>query len=73
VKAGALYALDRDYKDLGSQCGELAIKVLQGTKPSMLPIVPPRKTLYSLNQKTADHMKLEFSPLIMKNAQQIFP
>jgi putative tryptophan/tyrosine transport system substrate-binding protein len=73
VKAGALYALDRDYKDLGAQCGELAIKVLQGTKPSTLAIVPPRKTLYSLNQKTADHMKLEFSPLIIKNAQQVFP
>lgn len=73
VKAGALYALDRDYKDLGAQCGELAIKILQGTKPSMLAIVPPRRTLYSLNQKTADHMKLEFSPLVMKNAQQVFP
>jgi putative ABC transport system substrate-binding protein len=73
VKAGALYALDRDYKDLGSQCGELAMKILQGTKPNTLAIVPPRRTLYSLNQKTADHMKLEFSPLIIKNAQQVFP
>lgn len=73
VKAGALYALDRDYKDLGAQCGELAIKILQGTKPSTLAIVPPRRTLYSLNQKTADHMKLEFSPLVIKNAQQVFP
>jgi len=73
VKAGALYALDRDYKDLGAQCGELAIKILQGTKPSTLAIVPPRRTLYSLNQKTADHMKMEFSPLVIKNAQQVFP
>jgi putative tryptophan/tyrosine transport system substrate-binding protein len=73
VKAGALYALDRDYKDLGAQCGELTIKILQGTKPSMLAIVPPRRTLYSLNQKTADHMKLEFSPLVIQNAQQVFP
>jgi putative ABC transport system substrate-binding protein len=73
VKAGALYALDRDYKDLGAQCGELAIKILLGTKPNTLSIVPPRRILYSLNQKTADHMKLEFSPLIIKNAQQVFP
>lgn len=73
VKAGALYALDRDYKDLGSQCGELAIKILQGTKPNALAIAPPRRILYSLNQKTADHMKLEFSPLVIKNAQQVFP
>lgn len=73
VKAGALYALDRDYKDLGVQCGELAIKILQGTKPNTLAIVPPRRIRYSLNQKTADHMKLEFSPAVVRNAQQVFP
>jgi putative ABC transport system substrate-binding protein len=73
VKAGALYALDRDYKDLGAQCGELAIKILQGTKPSTLAIVPPRRILYSLNLKTADHMKLEFSPSVVKTAHQTFP
>lgn len=73
VKAGALYALDRDYKDLGAQCGELAIKILQGAKPNALAIVPPRRILYSLNQKTADHMKLEFSSSVIKNAQQVFP
>ncbi|MFO0732606.1 MAG: ABC transporter substrate binding protein [Nitrospiraceae bacterium] len=28
VKAGALYALDRDYLDIGSQCGEIAGKIL---------------------------------------------
>jgi putative ABC transport system substrate-binding protein len=73
VKAGALYALDRDYKDLGAQCGELAFKILQGAKPNTLAIMPPRRILYSLNQKTADHMKLEFSSTVIKNAQQVFP
>lgn len=73
VKAGALYALDRDYKDLGAQCAELAVKILQGTKPNTLAVVPPRRILYSLNLKTADHMKLEFSPSVVKNAQQVFP
>ena len=73
VKAGALYALDRDYKDLGAQCGELAIKILHGTKASTLAVESPRRILYSLNLKTADHMKLEFSPSVVKNAQQVFP
>ena len=72
VKAGALYALDRDYKDLGAQCGELATKILNGAKPNSLAIVPPRRILYSLNQKTADHMKVEFSSMVVKNAQQVF-
>ena len=73
VKAGALYALDRDYKDLGAQCGELAIKILRGTKPDTLAIAPLRRILYSLNQKTAGQMNLEFSPSVVKNAQQVFP
>lgn len=73
VKAGALYALDRDYKDLGAQCGELAVKILHGTKPSTLPIESPRKILYAINQKTAEHMKLEFSPSTIKNATQVYP
>lgn len=73
VKAGALYALDRDYKDLGAQCGELSIKILQGAKANTLAVESPRRILYSLNLKTADHMKLEFSPSVVKNAQQVFP
>ena len=73
VKAGALYALDRDYKDLGAQCGELAIKILRGTKPNTLAIMPLRRILYSLNLKTAGQMNLEFSPSVVKNAQQVFP
>lgn len=72
VKAGSLYALDRDYKDLGAQCGELAVRILNGTKPNALPPVPPRRVLYSLNQKTADHMKVEFSRQIVEGAQQVF-
>lgn len=73
VKAGSLYALDRDYKDLGAQCGELSIKILKGTKANTLAVESPRRILYSLNLKTADHMKLEFSPSVVKNAQQVFP
>ena len=59
VKAGALYALDRDYGDIGMQCAELAQRILAGRAPSTLPPVPPRKIRYSLNRKTAEQMKLE--------------
>lgn len=72
VKAGALYALDRDYKDLGAQCGELALEILHGAKPGTLPPVPPRKVVYSLNLKTADHMKLDIPQSIIEGAQQVF-
>ncbi|NOT56406.1 MAG: ABC transporter substrate-binding protein [Deltaproteobacteria bacterium] len=73
TKAGALYALDRDYTDLGIQCGEIAIKVLQGTRAGSIPPVPPRKMTYSVNLKTARRMKVDFTPSILEGARQVFP
>jgi putative ABC transport system substrate-binding protein len=71
VKAGALYALDRDYKDVGRQCGELALKILQGTLPSALPPVPPRKVVYSVNLKTARLLKLDMGGEVLQAAQSV--
>jgi putative ABC transport system substrate-binding protein len=72
VKAGALYALNRDYRDIGAQCGELAAKVLAGTPVSSLPPAAPRKVVYSVNLKTANHMKLEIAQALVDGAQQAF-
>lgn len=72
TKAGALYSLDRDYSDLGAQCRELALKILQGSNPGALPPVPPRKVVYSLNLKTADHMRLDIPQSIIEGAQSVF-
>jgi putative ABC transport system substrate-binding protein len=72
TKAGALYSLDRNYSDLGTQCGELGLKILQGTKPRALPPVSPRKVVYSLNLRTADHMKLDIPQSIIEGAQSVF-
>jgi putative tryptophan/tyrosine transport system substrate-binding protein len=72
VKAGALYALDRDYKDIGVQCGELALHILNGAPASTLPPASPRKVTYSLNLKTADHMKIDISQALIDSAQQVF-
>ena len=53
VKAGALYALERDYPDLGAQAGGLAVKILGETPPRALPPQTPRTILYDINLKTA--------------------
>lgn len=71
VKAGALYALERDYPDMGRQCGELALKVLQGTPPRSLPPETPRKLGYAINLKTAQHMKIEFPAALVKGALEV--
>ena len=72
VKAGALYALDRDYEDLGAQCGEMAVEVLQGRSADSLTPETPRKVNYTLNLRTAEHLRLEFPPELIKGADQVF-
>lgn len=72
VKAGALYALDRDYLDIGSQCGEIAGKILGGTSASSLAPAFPRKVTYSVNLKTAGAMNLELPQDVVRGATHIF-
>ena len=72
VKAGALYALDRDYLDIGAQCGEVAGKILGGTSPAALAPTFPRKVTYSVNLKTAGAMNLELPQDVVRGATQVF-
>lgn len=72
VKAGALYALDRDYADIGAQCGELALKILRGAKASALPPQRPRKLTYAVNLRTAEHLKVEIPAALIEGAQEVF-
>lgn len=72
VKAGALYALEWDYEDLGRQCGELVLRILQGEQASRIPPQPPRTVRYSLNQRTAEHMHIDFSMILRRDAREIF-
>jgi len=71
VKAGALYALDRDYSDIGVQCAELASKILGGQAAGSLTPVPPRKVRYTLNRKTAEQMKLELPDRTYRDAAEV--
>ena len=72
VKAGALYALDWDHIDLGRQCGEMALQVLRGAPVSALHPEAPRKVVYTLNQKTARHMKVEIAESLVRSAREVF-
>ncbi|MDH4163468.1 MAG: ABC transporter substrate-binding protein [Nitrospirota bacterium] len=72
VKAGALYALDWDYRDLGGQCGEMAIRILEGATPKSIPTAGPRKVNYSINLVTARQMKLELPGQLVQGARQTY-
>jgi putative ABC transport system substrate-binding protein len=72
VRAGVLYSLDSDYKDVGAQCGEMVAKILRGTAPGAIPPESPRSLKYSLNMTTARQMKLSIPDDIVRGAQQTF-
>ncbi|MFN7955760.1 MAG: ABC transporter substrate binding protein [bacterium] len=72
AKAGALYALERDYVDLGRQCGELAHAVLAGKAPSALPPVAPRRVRYVVNLRTMEHMNLKLDRELLAGADRTF-
>jgi putative ABC transport system substrate-binding protein len=72
VKAGALLSLDCDYKEVGSQCGTMAIRVLSGETPASIPPISPRSLRYSLNMTTARQFKIDFPDHFVQGAKQKF-
>jgi putative ABC transport system substrate-binding protein len=71
VKAGALYALDRDYRDVGAQCGGLAVKILKGMSPQALPPQTPRTVLYDINLKTAQQLDVPLAADVIDGARKV--
>ncbi len=71
VRAGATYALDRDYADLGAQTADLAVRLLDGSTSRAVAAVHPRKILYSLNARSADMMRLTISQALLRGATEV--
>ncbi len=57
VKAGALFALDWDYADLGRYCGALALRQLAGGKSA--PPAPPRTRVVA-NGRSAEQLRIQW-------------
>lgn len=72
VKSGAFYSLSWDYDDLGRQCAIQSDTLIKGVPIQSVPIEYPRKTAYSINAKIAEHMNIEISQALLKNAKLIF-
>lgn len=72
VKAGALFALDCDYRDIGVQCAEMALRIIQGAPVTSIKPSHPRKVTYSLNLKTAEVLKIDIPKSVRDGAAQIF-
>jgi putative tryptophan/tyrosine transport system substrate-binding protein len=72
TRAGALYSLDRDYRDMGDQCAQQALKILRGVPPARIPVESPRKVLTSVNLKTMHYLNLRIPDALLKGAQTVF-
>jgi putative ABC transport system substrate-binding protein len=72
VKAGALFTLAWNDKDVGRQSGELALRVLSGEDPQQIPITTPRMIYLILNMRTAEQIDLEIPPHIVSVAKEVY-
>ena len=72
VKAGALYALDRDYADIGSQCAEMAAELLLGKGTGNMRSQAPKKIIYFVNMNTVRHMKLNINKQLLAKADGVY-
>ncbi|MGD2279226.1 MAG: ABC transporter substrate-binding protein [Candidatus Omnitrophota bacterium] len=68
VKAGALLALDRDYKDIGRQTAELTSGIFKGQSPSSIPVQGPRKTRLAINIRTARILDIHIPASLQEEA-----
>lgn len=71
VRAGALYALDRDYDDVGAQCAQLTALILAGAMPATVTPVPPRKVRYIINARTAADIGVVLPDAILRGAVEV--
>lgn len=72
VKAGALVALTADYQDNGRQAAEIAIRVLNGVKPSAISVASPRNIEMSINLRVANSIGLKVNRNVISEASQVF-
>jgi putative ABC transport system substrate-binding protein len=72
VKAGALYALGVDYRDLGRQAAGLAKNLFEGKSRKNTLFSHPEKTIYTLNTKTMEHLRLEIDNDLINGSAKIF-
>jgi len=72
TKAGALYSIEWDYHDIGTQTAEMALALLNGQSIEDTPPVPPRTVRYSVNLKTATQCNCAIPRPVVDGASEVF-
>lgn len=69
VKQGALATETIDYKQLGYQTGEIAIRVLNGEKPKDIPVQTLKNTKLIINKAAAERLNVEIPESLKERAE----
>jgi putative ABC transport system substrate-binding protein len=72
TRAGAIISFECDYRDLGFQAGEVAMRILDGESPRALRVLRPRKIKYSVNLLAAERLGIHIAPQAVKDADEVF-
>lgn len=72
TKAGAVVSFDNNYRDIGKQAGEIALRVLDGEKPGSIAPVRPRTIRFSLNLLVAERLGITIHSDIIKESSEVF-
>jgi putative ABC transport system substrate-binding protein len=71
AKAGGLLAYGPNLGEMFRRCGEYVARILQGAKPSDLPIQRPEKFDLVINLKTAAALGVTMPPLLLAIADEV--
>lgn len=71
VDAGAIATKGIDYKELGRQTGQIAVKIIKGKKPQDIPIEGSKVVTLIVNQKAAETIDLTIPKGILDKADEI--
>jgi len=71
VEAGGLFTLDFDFKDIGRQAGETAVRVLHGSDPSRIPVTTPGIIYFKYNEKTASRRDIQIPEDLLAIAKEV--
>jgi putative ABC transport system substrate-binding protein len=70
-KSGGLLAYGPNLGEMFRRCGVYVGKILQGAKPSDLPIQRPEKFDLVINLKTAEALGLSVPPMLLATADEV--
>lgn len=72
TRAGALLSFEADYREVGRQAGELAVRIIEGAKPATVDPAAPRRVKSSVNLAVAARLGIRLDPQATIEASEVF-